>query len=501
MLHALSSMPKLKDLQLPGITKDGKDWLTMALDPFHDSQVPIRGLPDRTNSNSIVEIYTQQYTLSAPAGTAGTWSAHVFTLPVLASLDTGLNVRPTGRGSGVLPHHIVGDASALLSVTSDQMGYVCADNSSDASIKCSLVNVHAWDTDVINFFPAPGTTAWRHPDTIQHFGKGGDSMGRVVGAGIEIINNTAPLNQQGACTVSRSPSHRYVEPANCWLGNTATKNPFDTTTASSQLNGDISTVSFSTQFGPPASIEAANAFSSTKTWRAAEGCYSVVSFDLDEVPFSAPGRRASAFINTAKLENQLTGTTLKSADSLATVTKLFGDPVANDGAVKGKEADPAYEVHCDNTSIMLTGLSKETTFTIAVRYIIEKAPRILDAGGSDLVRLSSPSANYDSVALKAYRHTIALMPVGVPSKYNPLGEYWNHIVGLVAKAAPILSNAIGAIPLPTAQLVSKALGMAGNAASAAQTASTVAKVVKTVRAAVKNVRKKKLVVRKKGGRR
>jgi hypothetical protein len=91
-------------------------------------------------------------------------------------------------------------------------------------------------------------------------------------------------------------------------------------------------------------------------------------------------------------------------------------------------------------------------------YIIERFPSQLDA---DLVVLATPSARYDPQALDLYSEIIRSMPVGVPQRMNGLGDWFAEAVSTASDfIAPVLS----AIPLPMAQLASKAVSTAGGIA-------------------------------------
>ena len=66
------------------LTQDARDWLVLAMDPFHDYSRQLAGYPDADGSATIVSCYQYELDVSKPAGTLGNWDAHVFTLPTLA---------------------------------------------------------------------------------------------------------------------------------------------------------------------------------------------------------------------------------------------------------------------------------------------------------------------------------------------------------------------------------------------------------------------------------
>jgi hypothetical protein len=475
MLHDLSSMPKLKDISIPGLTADGRNWLTLALDPFHDRVIKQAGLPDKSVFPSTCEVFSQTYNLVAPAGTVGNWSAHIFSLPMMAlASQFGIACAPAQRLFGNITTQVTDSTGAGVVNCNNTMGAYMADNLLP-DVGLSFFNIHAWNTDVNTMFP-DGSGAWSRPQTVQPIGASGFLMQRVVGAGIEVVNTTAALYQQGGCTVSRVPSTTAEENSNCWqTADGSVESIFD---PGFVRRGDVSSRYFRTAYGPPATLESAMAYPGTKTWRAAEGCYSVIALDLTDSDFKQPEFTGRAFQSTAVTTPYVFGGPL-APFALASPTKSFVTG-ASTGAINNLLVTPSIDVSSDVSSIMLTGLSPQSTFTVTVRWIVEKAPRVEDPGGPDLVRLTSPAAAYDHLALRAYMHLASQMPVGVPSRFNPLGEYWNYIVNMVAKAAPVISKVAGMIPLPGASIVSRVADIAGRAAAAASAATSAAKAVQKV---------------------
>jgi len=467
-MHALSSVPKLRDLNIKVLGEHGKSWLTLALDPFHDNPVRCEGFPDRTSEATIVEPFLQSFTLSAPAGTVDTWGFHLFTTPYVAiSNVVPVDVYPTARVVGEL-FNTQDNGANICSAT--QLGYQTATPRATSAIPTSFLNVWAWDTDVSTVFPS-GDGTFTYPSANYRMGEIGEYQARVIGAGIEVVNTTATLFQQGQVTVSRTSTNRMQENANSWVGNAASQNIY---TVGAMLRGDCSTVGFESSYGPPTSQAIATSHAQTKIWKAADGCYSVVSFDIDAMRTIAAPSRVGRALNTTSQALPPLGVGLNDIqlpNGISTPSKLYD--TMGIGGVSSTAAyaqAPALTVASDCTSMIFSGLSKQSTFTITLRLILEKAPRYYDVGGRDLTRLATPSAAYDPVALEIYRDAIAALPVGVPSKFNPLGEYWNWLVGAVKKVAPIISGVAGVIPLPQAQLVAQVANIASKAALAASAA-------------------------------
>lgn len=76
-LDALTDMKK--------ITPDGKEWITLALDPFHDYNKQIAGYPDADASQTVVSCFQYQADLVAPG--AVNWDCHIYNAPVCKADD------------------------------------------------------------------------------------------------------------------------------------------------------------------------------------------------------------------------------------------------------------------------------------------------------------------------------------------------------------------------------------------------------------------------------
>lgn len=58
------------------ITQDGKEWLTLALDPFHDYNKQVAGYPDADGSQTVVSCYQYQTDVSSVGG--ANWDCHIY---------------------------------------------------------------------------------------------------------------------------------------------------------------------------------------------------------------------------------------------------------------------------------------------------------------------------------------------------------------------------------------------------------------------------------------
>jgi len=165
------------------LTPEGADWLKLALDPFHDFNHQIAGYPDTDGSQTVVSCYTYGYDLTAPAGVAGNWDAHVFNLPMASS---------TGSFS--------------VDGIADWIRY--QDSAVSVAGTVGPVNIYsgATGTNLLPITGAPATNAYATvPAALNTDISGGIS--RVLGMGFEVTNTTAEINKQGSVTCYRMPQN------------------------------------------------------------------------------------------------------------------------------------------------------------------------------------------------------------------------------------------------------------------------------------------------------
>jgi len=94
----------------------------------------------------------------------------------------------------------------------------------------------------------------------------------------------------------------------------------------------------------------------------------------------------------------------------------------------------------DNNGCIFTGLSKQSTLQVTVKYFIERIPTIRQP---DLLVLARPPAPYDPVAMELYNRALSQLPCGVMVKENPLGEWFNDVLGAVVDYAPKIGQIFG----------------------------------------------------------
>ncbi len=410
--------PKMKRRELleslvasKALTPDGRDWLTLALDPFHDYNHTLAGYPDADVSETVVACYEYQYQLAAPNGVVGNWDAHIFTTPLMQT-------------EGLLVGNILAGWNRVQQ------------NAAASSVVMGPLTVYASAAGG-QLFPATDV----FPTTQVGLPSGANAgdfisgISRIIGMGFEVANTTAEVSKQGSCTCYRMP-----------------QNPGDTNTAFSNNAGTFVAGYSGKQYAsPPMTVQEALLLKGTVTWPASEGCYVVASQSSVSNPLcnvSTPG-----FIMT-NAQNGLSNTALVGAYSTI-----------------GTNAAPVPSLICpltrkfspyDVSGAFFSGLSNTTTLQVTYKVYVERAPT---QSNSQLAVLASPSAPYDLLALELYSHIVGRLPVAVHVNENAFGDWWKKIMNLISDVAGPVGSALGVFG-PTAPIIGTvAKTLAGSASN------------------------------------
>lgn len=358
------------------LTRDGAEWLTAALDPFHDFEHPLAGYPDATVSQTVMSVYQYDLAIAKPAHVAGLWDAHVFTLPNASQNDYLLTNF---------------DATWKKMISADPPNF--------------------WRGSTLNVYTV-GTGEKITPDTTpQQYGGGilpplGSedlTMGvsRVVAMGFEVHNTTSDLHKQGAVTTYRMPVN----------------DSHFTTILSQSLTGEAQ-VNGTVYSQPPKTLADALRIKGTRTWEAKDGVYATCMQGSVVNPLKQLSPNTMAFISGTDPGVQCSSWVSTQAWNAAT----------------GEfSPDASKGIPFDITGAIFTGLSPETTLTVKLRVYVERAP---GWNSPDLAPLASPSAGYDVRALELYAQMINCLPAAVKVDENAFGDWWrtvmrvaNHVVG------------------------------------------------------------------------
>jgi hypothetical protein len=393
-------------------TPEGEQWLSAALDPFHDYTIDLMGLPDMSSGPSFVSLKTQSVTVSAPPGATSSWNLNIAFLPTnkLGFGQVYLNqtgaIYPGGSGNTGISVPLYGTTTPL-----------------SGTVRIGPISYSAIGDGAIGYSDPTSVAdplAYATVNTQVTGGGFGDanlsSPGRVIAMAFEVVDVTPVLYQQGTVTCYRNPYNHMISNSAFQAGSSGTQ---------------INELSVDTYLGHPQRIPDATAVPGSRTWDAKEGIYMVGnmadanacrSFDADQSSYisviGTVSATTNAFVpNQCLLMNNTGGT--------------------NGFALSG---------------CTFSGLNPQFgAFRITTRIIYEYFPKCnSSAEGSDsFIGLSSPSAPYDTKAFETYSKAMNKLPVAVPVKMNNMGDWFKmvlkavHASGVATMIHPLLGAGVG----------------------------------------------------------
>lgn len=413
--HEVKYRTAMKSINKLNLSEDAREWVVACLDPYHDYQYQVEGLPDERTAPSVVQIHNQQATLSAPAAAGGgNWDANI----VYTGFSTLMDEVPlqmtsvTGSGSGV-------DYSVAMA------------NRYGKPFASLILATEAAGTSFAfgRAATAAATAGWSTLGSVKY----STDMSRVIGVAIEVHNTTADIYKQGSCTVAMLPdigddegTCQYVNDA---AGLIATYPPI-------AAQRDVSPVFAST-------VAALQTVPGASTWPAAKGVYAIPRMVI--IP-----RRLSTFESITGGVNSIKGNALTRVpcvyDSNGNVClpipqdRLVIDPADGAGDSFWVPSSPNCSLSgFAGMQIFFTGLSNQTTLTVTFRTIVEYFPSV----GSALLPLATPSPTFDVSAFRLYSEVVAKAPYAVPVSQNAGGDYFRKILQVIGAAAGAIAPFTG----------------------------------------------------------
>jgi hypothetical protein len=392
----------MQEINHTAMTLEGRQWALRALDPFHDTNVGLQGMPDHDTAPSAIQYLRRKVTIKKPAGIiSGTWSAHIVSMPTLdrlrlASLDTSISptllyIRENDRNAGTVTviTHPDGEASFP-----------------DTPNGTTVPTTHQWQAFSVN------------DDNAR-------TMKKVIAGGFEVHNDTAELYKQGNVGVYTEPQAQQTTGLSGIRHSGTNYHP-----------GGLRRFR-----EPPQTVDKMAVHPSVRNWAAADGCY--VPFRLNmadgtefkphtsDIPIFAFGdddTNESNFIGLGGIPNVL----------------AVNDPVDEDYINTYNYWHPAA---LSTTGAYFSGLSLETVLTLDILFIVEAAPT---SANPALLSMVSPTAPYDPIAIRFYCNTLAMLPPGVPVSENAKGDWWRTVVKTGAKVAKLSAPIVAITGHPVA---------------------------------------------------
>jgi hypothetical protein len=458
-----------KDCMSDGLTKSANDEMLQLMDPCADLPRDEQDFPDGDLDWNLKSRWVSEIAITPPIGVSTNWSFMVCT----DSFSGARGMQLPGFPSSILIHD-----PAWPQARAGNVMYSAPGNFPTGSYR------GFGGEPVIFSRVADGTDHWRLGQEQRDIGtvpvpnQYSTQPFRLAGVGIEVINTTAPLYKQGMVTAFQYPARRvdsieqYVTQ---WSAGQTIVGSSDLANLGASTT-PISTVTTAMAIGvarPPYNqTEAANAKGS-RSWSAANGYYAPGVFESipeigPAVPFCPywydttipeggpnvapiivglmPGR--AVFNAGTTVQNRLVSTTESTGSTALAATST---PFTWDGLTPYCRYLPLSRKGC-----IFTGLSPQTTLTLRVVYYIVRVPQVNQI---DLYALTKKPSAFDPYFWAAYKKATQEMPVGVPFTENPLGEWFNTVTKMLAKAAPIVGQLIpgsGPLALAAGQLAKAA---------------------------------------------
>jgi len=376
------------------LTDGGKAFLMASLDPFHDTPIAnLRGWPDLETSPSVIRKVVRQTTITRPVDFDAThWCFQVVAWP-------WHNVQTFDRAERV--------NNVITSIETDR-------DHGGVEVTCLNVGAPSYTGVGSQSF----NMAWS-PQYVCELGTNyTKGLGRLIGLGYEISDDTADLYKQGHSYHTRLPNQGMQ--------------PMTFESRPGSVGVPPTWLTATPIRPPPGTAQDAMLYNDSVDWPAKEGCYVVSSFADENLPTYVGYTVPYLLLNqTDDVESVVTDVGINT-DPIFIGSASFATPTTGGYA-------PAMRIsNIDLSTSMFTGLNPQASFNLTVHYYFESFPAI---GEPDILVLAQPSAVFDPLAIAIYSEAVQRLPVAVPVGMNPTGEWWAEVIKAAAEA---LSPVVGA---------------------------------------------------------
>lgn len=388
-------------------------FLRKALDPFHDFNVEVSGMPDEQTADVIVQQVKVTQTYSQPPTLNANWDLHLFTLPELW------------------------DHFAKATSSAEQAGWIIAAGTASPS---TSPGVQAYYLGLVNGVAVPtgtattangslianGGTYYSTPFNFSNYLVG---QKRLIALAFEAHDTTADLYRQGSVVCYRMPQSI----AACSI----------VQNSSTVVMPNVGIVSRL----PPATVSEARLLPDSTEWESRRGAYCVAVMDPDSnhITGGTPGFR---IFSRGDLIGGVSNPSTNSACVVAPVALTGNAPPA----LSAPQNETYKPVPFHTAGAYFFGLNQNSTIQVSVTAIFETMPT---PDNAQLVVLAHPSPRYDPVALELYKHAAAELPVGCPVSMNASGDFWDGVLGILEDVAPTVGSLL---PIPGASILGKSVG-------------------------------------------
>lgn len=377
---------------------EAKDWLIACLDPYHDNQMRLEGLPDMVSAPSVVKMHNQSYTLTAPASAVADWDATV----AFTGCSTEIGNCP-GMVRALVGGAVAGDDWLA---TYDHTAYSLQDQFGSFVIKAGA---------------SAAPLVWGAPFTLNDTNTAFGAMelapasdrGRIIAVAFEITNTTADIYKQGSITVAQLPS---------------AVNDYGTVFFRDTNGAPYQDSVFQTWYSPKfaASRDALIGVPGAATWAARDGVYAIPRMVTHTMPVENPDlNKRVAIVQDSSSDTTYYTSTPYNQTTASGISRAYCHGVGSSGF--------------GAIQVFLNGLSHETSLTITMRTIVEYFPSF----NSALLPLTHPSPAFCPKVFEMYSKVARIAPYAVPVKENSVGEYFRRLLALLGKAGQAVAPAFG----------------------------------------------------------
>jgi len=355
------------------LSPDAQDWLTLALDPYHDYTRAIEGCPDELTQRSFVRCHNQALTVGCTAENDSIGITYFGAHGAAQNLHLGSPITPA-NAFGVYPLQVdrcaTGDFPTIMGRTTGD-----------------TTTLGGFDTTLDPKIPS-----------------------RIIALGLEVHDITQELYKKGSLTAAT-------------MFSTAQK-----AYSVMSLNGDTTGVSdvgvpFTLLPMVPSSLEALQSAPGSVNWPAHKGIYIVAKMHHPQHParFKTIGN-----FNLPRPNIISEGTNGANSDFYTTPTVYI---LPRHYAAVGGWEESGFE----SFKIVLSSLSINSAFRITFRTIVEYFP---DPDDLTSLSLATLSPAYEPRAFQLYQQVAHRLAVAVPVSSNAAGDWWKAVWKVVQQVAP-----------------------------------------------------------------
>lgn len=406
-----------------GCTDTGAAWIVKTFDPNHDAPVPNRGIPDECESKTIVREFKSAAVISASTfglapSASQTWNFHANILPLLTPWEV--------KNAILDPIYIEERAAYANNVKTGgiqtlhpvQLAGFMGDGTTNATGKCWPSGTYDPTFSVAD---VAGVKAYKGFD-IPIITSLSQNI-RLVAQAFELIDVTPVLNKAGSVTCYRVNSEFDQDRAYVPIIDQTILPPG--TYVGTNFNKVVKHISL-----PLNDQDGMMNLPGTIQWEASRGAYVVAAMDPKEIGAWSVNRDATIGVGMNSVAD------VKINGIVTNCASLSGSLDFTNGGLN--TVNPVVLSPTQTGGVLLQGLQPSATYQLNMKWIIESVPDVYD---EDIV-IANVSAQYDPQAIELYSKTVRVMPVGVPQDQNPLGEWFDNIMSILANTAAFVGGAI-----------------------------------------------------------